>query len=104
MNDNTVTKELVLITTSSDNSSNPMKNALVKEVDCELQTYLNSGWVMLSEKVSVAFTKISDEEVLKSRIESFDDAIKKEQADSQSRLNALNEGKQKLLALPSLGE
>lgn len=79
----------------------PSMEYSIVQVEEDLDKYLKRGWVKTSEEITVVFTSLPKEEIFQNQLKGFDKAISLELAESQVKVNLLEEGKQKLLALPS---
>ena len=59
---------------------------------------------IISKGVEITFDLAPEDEVVKMQIQAIDKAIQKEKADSQIRLNAMDQRKQELLSICYEGE
>jgi len=61
--------------------------------------HANPNYLVVSDVVDVEFNMISDAEIVTAEIDAIDDAINKEMADSEVRVNAMRQRKAELLAI-----
>lgn len=56
-------------------------------------------YLMISKPLEVEFELLPDQEIIQGAVNAIDKAIEKEKADSQVRLNAMDQRKQELLSI-----